>query len=259
MVKVAPVEPVPRRPQAARRLPDPGAGDQRLPARVPGFRGLRADAAPGAGRDEPRLRAPLRQRAPRGVHDRLRGDRRLRGRARHGRRLRECEQPARVHLRAQRHGGPQPRRLLLRQRQLRAGRRDRVQRDGAPLEHGAVAAAGQPDGRLAALHRRDRRRPARSRPAGGDRARGPRAPRRDRAPVKHTGHAQSRARDLRLGARPRRGRRGRRRAVGTAPPRRRAGPGLRLLRLLGPQAARAERCGCAAGAARSCSRTCPRS
>ena len=46
---------------------------------------------------------------------------------------------------------------------------------------------------------------------------------------------------------PRRGRRRRRRAVGTAPPRRRAGPRLRLLRLLGPQAARAERRGCAVG------------
>ena len=54
-----------RRPRAARRLPHPRARDQRLPACVPRLRRVRADAAPGHGRDEPRLRAPLRERAPR--------------------------------------------------------------------------------------------------------------------------------------------------------------------------------------------------
>ena len=64
------------------------------------------------------------------------------------------------------------------------------------------------------------------------------------------------ARDLRLGARARRRRRRGRRAVGAAPAGRRAGAGLRLLRVLGPQAPGPERRGLAVGPRGAAAGTC---
>ncbi len=99
-------------------------------------------------RDARALRAAQRQRGPLGAHAGHRGDRGVRGRprakiaafvgARHRRRDRLHEELDR---------GDQPGRArLLRQRRRspaasRAGRRDRDLRDGAPLQHRAVAAA----------------------------------------------------------------------------------------------------------------------
>ena len=64
---------------------------------------------------------------------------RLRGRARAHRRVRRLGH-RRDDLHAQRHRGDQPRRLLVGPRQPEGRRRDPRHRDGAPLEHRAVAA-----------------------------------------------------------------------------------------------------------------------
>ena len=263
-VKTASADPsaAPRRrstQRAARRLPDPGARDQRLPAGVPRLRRVRADAAPGDRRDEPRLRAPLRERAPRRVHDRRRGDRGLRGRARQGggfvnaRSRREClfvrNATEGLNLVAYSYGnancGPGdvivcsemehhsnmvPWQLL-------------ANRTGASLRYIGVTDDGRLDlDQLAAIEQV-----------------GPRQARRRRAPVELARHAQPGARDLRLGARARRRRRRRRRAVGSAPARStcRSSAATSSRSRATSCPARAARARC--GAARSCSRTCRRS
>ena len=81
--------------------------------------------------------------------------------------------PDEVDLHQERHRGAEPGRLRAEQRArlgrsravpARPGRRDRDHRDGAPLQHRAVAAACAAHRRDAALVRADRRRPARPDP-----------------------------------------------------------------------------------------------
>ena len=97
------------------------------------------------------LRAPPpRQRPPRLAHALGRGDRRLRGRPRDGRRPHRRGRPPRGDLRPQRDRGDQPGRPRLGRRQRRRRRPDRAHRDGAPLEHRPLAAARR------ARRRRDR-------------------------------------------------------------------------------------------------------
>ena len=70
-----------RRPHQG-RLPDPRARGPRQAARLPRLGVVVAEAARGARRDGPPLPRPLRQRAPRRVHDRRGDDRGVRGRPR---------------------------------------------------------------------------------------------------------------------------------------------------------------------------------
>ncbi len=122
-----------------------------------------------------------------------------------------------------------------------AGRRDRRDRDGAPLQPRPVA-DGRPTHRCdAALRRADRRRPARSRVARGARRRREREARGCDARLELARDGQRHPGDRGLGARARRGHGLRRRPGGAAPPRRCARARVRLLRDLGPQDVRPRR------------------
>ena len=87
------------------------------------------------------LRARQRQRPPRRARAERARDRGLRRRAREGARVRQRALGARDHLHAQRHREHQPGRARLGRRERPRRRRGAHHRDGAPLEHRAVAAA----------------------------------------------------------------------------------------------------------------------
>ncbi len=122
--------------------------------------------------------------------------------------------------------------------QPRPGRRDRHDRDRAPLEPRAVAGAGEGHRRRAALRAHRPARRAEAGRAGRDREGRQRQAAGGRRPVQLARHDQPDPRAGRLGARPRRRHPGGRRAVRAAPPGRRAGHGRRLPRVLRPQAVR---------------------
>ena len=88
-------------------------------------------------------RAPPLQRPPRLPHALGRGDRSLRGGAGDGRRPHRRRRPPRGPLRPQRDRGDQPRRPGLGRRQRRRRRPHPPHRDGAPLQHRPLAAAGR--------------------------------------------------------------------------------------------------------------------
>ena len=250
-------------------LPDPDphrAG--REAAGLPRLRGDLAEAAPGARRRALVLREHQRRAAPGRPPARRGGDRRLRGRPRHHRRVHRCAR-AGDRLHPQQHRGHQPRRLRAVQRRdgegagvpavrRRAGRRDRRHRDGAPRQPAALAAAVRAHRRDPALARAHRRRPARPlRPDdGGQRAH---QARRGHPAVEHPRHDQPARRDRRPGPRGRRAGAGRRRAVGAALADRRHRARRGLPGLLRAQDARARPASACSGAGTRCSTRCRRS
>ena len=145
-------------------------------------------------------RAPRRLRARRGGH---------RGRSRapaSGSPRSPAGDPATHDLHPQRDRGDQPRRLRLGARQRRPRRRGAHHRDGAPLEHRALAAALRGDGRGAALPATSPSRAScrstsstRCSPRGGVQA-GRRRPRLERARHDQPGRRDRRARPRRRGA-----------------------------------------------------------
>ena len=125
----------------------------------------------------------------------------------------------RVHTRH--HGVDQPRRARLGPEVPRAGRRGAAHRDGAPLQHRALAVHRGGHRRRAAVHPADRRRAARSLRPWVAAHRTHEDPRGDRH-VERARHVPAAARADRRGPRRRRDRAGRRRAV-RAPSRGRRG------------------------------------
>ena len=175
-----------------------------------------------------------------------------------GREAHRRRRPARDRVRAQRHRGDQPRRLLVGPQAHRPRRRDRADRDGAPREPRPVADPRPGEGRRPRVHPDHRRRdpaPGRvRRPAQAQAQAGRVHPR-----VEHAGHDQpGRGHDA---PGPRGGRAGadRRRPGRAARPGRRPGDRLRLLRVQRPQDAGADRVRARCGAAGRCSRRCRRS
>ena len=150
-------------------------------------------------RDAGALRAAQRQRGPLGAHARHRGDRGVRGRAGEGGRVHRRRLGRRGRVHQELHRGDQPGGVRVAQRlarpgrrpavPARPGRRDRHLRDGAPLEHRAVAAAVRADRRDAALVRHHRRRPAGRVHSGRSDQRAHQA-RLDRARLQHPRHGQ---------------------------------------------------------------------
>ena len=134
-----------RREASARRLPDPRARDQRLPAGVSRL-GLEHPEAPCGDRQPRRhVLVELRQRAPRRLHAGRGDDRALRGCEGEGPRLPRGREHARGDLRPRHDRGPQPRRLRMGTQAPARRRRDRRDRDGAPLQPRAVAVPGASD------------------------------------------------------------------------------------------------------------------
>ena len=151
-----------------RPLPDPRADQPRQAPGLPGQREHESRSPQGDRHDHRVLRAAQRQPVPRRVRARGRGDGDVRGAEDHAVALhrRAGSLDGRVHPRH--HRVDQPRRQCLGPEVPPRGRRDPVQRDGAPLEHRPVAArrrgdrrghAARPDrGRLDARPRRRSRR-----------------------------------------------------------------------------------------------------
>ena len=136
-----------RRAQAARGLPDLRAGDPRQAARLPRL-GRRARRS--RGRCSTRCASSTRRRTRTSTAASTRSrarDRRLRGRAREGRALRQRAVGARGDLHAQRDRGAQPRRVRLGPRQPRPRRPRRRHRARAPLELRPLAVHREADRR----------------------------------------------------------------------------------------------------------------
>ena len=158
--------------EGPRRLPGAGAGGPRPAGRLPR---QRRQLPAGAGLDpggRPLRAPPPLQRPPRLPHPLGRGDRSLRGGAGDGRRPHRRRRPPRGRLRPQRDRGDQPRRPRLGRRQRRRRRPHRADRDGAPLQHRPLAAAGRAGrggDRLGADRRRGPARHGRLRGAAGAR------------------------------------------------------------------------------------------
>ena len=150
---------------------------------------------------------------------------------------------ARDDLHAPGHRGAEPRRLRLRPRPRRPGRRHRHDRARAPLEPRAVAGPrpARPARRCAtcASPTTASSIPSRSSELSDARAASSSSP--SPQVVELARHAERRPGARALGARARRGDRGRRRPGGAAPAGRRAGARLRLLRHLRPQDVRPRR------------------
>ena len=146
--------------------------------------------------------------------------------------------PCVLDLHAQRHRGDQPGRVLVGPREHRGGRRGAHHRDGAPLEHRALADPLRGDRREAALPHAHRQRGAVARRARLGARRGAREARGRGARVERARHDQPGGRDRAARTRRRRRDRDRRRAGGATaaagPARDRRG----LLRLDRPQGAR---------------------
>ena len=232
-------------------LPDPDAHrPRRTAARLPRQRQHLAEAAPGDRRDRGVLRPAQRQHPPGDAPAGRGGDRGVRRRAHQGRRVHRRRGRVRGDLHQEHLRGHQPRRVRHGQRRnrrpggravpARPRRRDRHHRDGAPLQHRAVAAARAAHRRDAPLVRRHRRRPAgpvehrrAHQRAYEDRRAGP--------PVERPRHRQPGPRDDRQGPRGRRAGAGRRRAGGAAHAGGRPRARRRLLRLHRAQAVRSDR------------------
>ena len=131
-----------RRRGHSRRLPDPGAPRPRDAADLSGQRGDLAETAAGDRRADALLRAHQRQRPPRGAYAQRGSDGAVRRRARQAGELRRLVLPQGDHLDAQRQRGDEPGGVQLGPRQPQAGRPRPADRDGAPLEHRAVADPG---------------------------------------------------------------------------------------------------------------------
>ena len=230
-----------------------------------GLAGRAAPGLPGLGQHQPEAagrhrhdgrppRAAQRQHRPRDAHAGRRVDRGLRGRPRQGGGVHRRPGARGRGVHQEHHRGPEPAgqhlRVGRRRPACRARRRGRHHRDGAPLQHRAVAAAHRAHRRDAALVRAHRRRPAR-----------PVEPRRARQRahqgrladlgLQHARHDQPGPADR--GPRPRggRGRRRRRRPGRAAAARRRDRLGRRLPRLHRPQDRRPDRHRRAVGEARA--------
>ena len=140
----------------------------------------------------------------------------------------------------------------------RPGRRDRDLRNGAPLQHRAVAAAVRAHRRDAALVRHHRPGPARRVHTGRTHQRADQA-RLDRAGLQHPRYGQRDRPHPRPGPRGRRAVHARRVAGGAAPADGRGRLRRRLPRLHRAQDARPDRHRCAVGPRPSCSPRCRRS
>ena len=227
--------------QTRRDFPILSADGQRPSARLPGLGGLQPEAARGARGDGPVLRDEPRQRAPLDPHARRRGHRAVRGGARPGPALHRRAEPrgGRLHPRDHRRPSTSWPRPWARRAPAGATRSlvtelehhsniDPVADGGPGPGRGAAGRARSPSDGLLDL---ERLRPA-AEPAH---AGGGLHPRLERAR-----HDQSGRRDRRAGARGRRGDGRRWRSGGAAPSARYVRARLRLLRLLGPQDARAD-------------------
>ena len=228
-----------RRQASARRLPDPRARDQRLPARVPRLGVEHAEAAAVIDSLVDTYSTATRTCTAASTRWPRRRPTRYEGAREKVRALPRRREHARDHLRARHDRGPEPRRLRLGAQAPQARRRDRRRPRWSTTPTSCRGSSSPTDRRAHALRAGRRRRRARPRE--------PRARRSRRAGAGSSPPCTSRTRSARvnpieeLGAlvpRARRGARRRRRTERAASPDRRAGARLRLLRVLGPQARR---------------------
>ena len=122
-----------------RRLPPPGASHRRSPARLPRLSGNQPEAGARHRGDLGVLPDDQRQRAPWGVSALGRGNQCVRGGAEQGRNVRGGRESVRSGLHSRDDGRDQPHRVRMGPQPASQRRPHRAHRDGAPLEHRAVA------------------------------------------------------------------------------------------------------------------------